>query len=184
MRAEGGRTHRSTRTTTVTLGLIAVSSGLALAGCGGSRPAAVPVSTNQQTLRALLGYSRCLRAHGIPNFPDPVTRKDGVPEYPESAPRVPSQDQQACRAAIASLPASYTPNPTLSPHEVRQMLQVSNCMRRHGIFGWPDPNSQGQFPINPSDASFQQDKPRIGAAMAACQGLSPTGEISIVQAHR
>src|SRR5215831_11542033 len=50
-----------------------IVAGLGLAACGGGGPhgsSTSGVSANSQ----VLAYSRCVRSHGVPNFPDPDSR--------------------------------------------------------------------------------------------------------------
>jgi hypothetical protein len=42
-------------------------------------PAEVPL-----LLRGMLPFSRCVRSHGVPNFPDPATDSQGRPYFPLS----------------------------------------------------------------------------------------------------
>ncbi len=59
---------------TSVLAVAAIS--LLAAGCGGGS------STTAATRRAdctLVSYSHCMRAHGVPNFPDP-TSSEGIPK--------------------------------------------------------------------------------------------------------
>jgi hypothetical protein len=50
----------------------------AAAACKSLEPGAPAPSTFQQDYRKLLKYSACMRAHGLPNFPDPVLEEHGV----------------------------------------------------------------------------------------------------------
>jgi hypothetical protein len=42
-------------------------------------PAEVPI-----LLRGMLPFARCMRSHGVPNFPDPATDSQGRPYFPLS----------------------------------------------------------------------------------------------------
>ena len=57
---------------------------------------------------ALRAYARCVRANGLADFPDPQVGSDGVPHFPDSAPRVPVAAQRACQAVARRIPADYT----------------------------------------------------------------------------
>jgi hypothetical protein len=43
-----------------------------------------PPALVQQMLNADLKLARCMRSHGVPNFPDPVTGGSGGPFFPIS----------------------------------------------------------------------------------------------------
>ena len=50
----------------------------AAAACKSLEPAGPAPSMLQQDYRRLLKYSACMRAHGVPKFPDPVLEDHGV----------------------------------------------------------------------------------------------------------
>jgi len=94
----------------------------------------------------LLKYAACVREHGVPNFPDP-SANGGFMVRVESSP--------AFKAAQATchklLPGGGPPAPGSATHPSAQalasMLKTSQCMRRHGIYDFPDPGSR--MPSNP-----------------------------------
>jgi hypothetical protein len=111
-----------------------------------------------------------MRAHGVPNFPDP----DGHGTYAalsEQALGVSKETtlvaQHACGHLLASLGSSAPPG-------VRQAklafgLEVARCLRAHGYPNFPDPGSTGQaLPAgtDPSSPAFQ-------AAQTACEKPVP-----------
>jgi hypothetical protein len=147
---------------------VALLAALALvaAGCGGSKPASVaslgtPPSagdrsstattagsgeepTESQLNEALLKYSHCMRANGVPEFPDPsgggFTIRAGTGVNPASP------TFQAARAKCKKLlPNGGPPGAGTTTHPSGQalanMLKVAQCMRRHGITGFPDPTT-------------------------------------------
>jgi len=50
----------------------------AAAACKKLEPGAPPQSAFQQGYRQLLKFSACMRAHGLPGFPDPILEDHGV----------------------------------------------------------------------------------------------------------
>jgi hypothetical protein len=50
----------------------------AAAACKKLEPGSPPQSVFQEGYRKLLKYSACMRAHGLPDFPDPVLEDHGV----------------------------------------------------------------------------------------------------------
>jgi hypothetical protein len=140
-------------------------------------------SSNRQVLVVLRRLAHCVRAHGIPGFPDPVLGRNGVPVFPDSAPRVPSATQQACRTITAQIPANYTSTTPVSATDLRKLLTLARCIRTHGIPDWPDPNALGEFPI---DARIEQGgKQLFVPAIHACARLNPdpSGGIRVVRDH-
>jgi hypothetical protein len=132
--------------------LTAVASGLAIAACGSSGNSTdSPGKSPASAYRAALAFSRCMRAHGLTNFPDPspsggiqlrITPNSGINPF--------SPTFRAAQASCHKLlpgggPASGRP----TAQDKAQMLQISQCMRRHGISDFPDPTVSP--PSAPSD---------------------------------
>jgi hypothetical protein len=145
---------------------------LPLAGCGGgsNRPAA-DTAPNEQALVVLRELAHCIRAHGLPGFPDPQLGANGVPVFPNSAPRVPPETRQACQSIANRIPPAYSVTTAVSPSDFAKLLRFARCVRAHGVPDWPDPNTLGEFPIN---ARLQQGgKQRFASAAQACARLNP-----------
>ena len=152
---------RPTRPTRARLFTIAaVASAVLVAGCGGSSPSATTgggaSSTASATATAgaaptaassspgsspspaqpdqnLLNFARCMRANGVPNFPDPK---------PGGGFRFPASPAPAFAAAKAKcqkpLPNGGAP-PQFDPQALVQLRQIATCMRHHGVPDFPDP---------------------------------------------
>jgi hypothetical protein len=145
---------------------------VALTSCGSSRPAATS-SESHSAIVVLRELAACFRTHGLPTFPDPVMSRDGIPQFPDSAPRTPSSAQQACRATAARLPTSYaTALPAPSAAKYRQLLRFASCVRAHGFPAWPDPNAHGQFILPPSIPGSA--KLLLESAVRTCDHLNRT----------
>jgi hypothetical protein len=110
-----------------------------------------------------------MRAHGVPNYPDPTTSGGGVGINlgPNSGVDTNSPQfkaaQQACR--------KDAPGPgSLSPTQLAQMkadeLATARCMRTHGFPDFPDPDSQGVIHLPPS---VDQTSSSFEAALNKCQ---------------
>jgi hypothetical protein len=139
-------------------------------------------SLNQQALVVLRRAAACIRQHGLPAFPDPVVNYNGVPDFPDSAPRVPIAAQRACESIFAQMPAGWTATQPVTLTDYRKLLAFARCMRAHGIPDWPDPNRLGEFPI---DAHIQAGGKRLFVPAAhECARLNPnpSGGINVVRA--
>ncbi len=100
-------------------------------------------ATTKGKYAASLAYSRCMRSHGVPNFPDPKQVAGGGIQISGSqsglnpaAPRFVSA-RQSCRHL---LPNGGQPTQAGQQRVVARMLESSRCMRAHGISGFPDPS--------------------------------------------
>jgi hypothetical protein len=93
----------------------------------------------------------------------------------------------ACLALVAaacSSPASpgNGAGPAHGSNE-HSALAFSRCMRAHGITGFPDPDSQGNFALPKSGpgTKFDPQSPQFKAANNACKSLMPGGAMSPAQ---
>jgi hypothetical protein len=127
--------------------ILTFTCGLLIAACGSSsNPTADPAKAD---FPQALAFSRCMRTHGVSNFPDPATRGGGIQLSvgPGSGvnPHAPAFQaaQKACRHLLpGGGPGSGHP----SAQDKAQMLQISQCMRSHGITDFPDPTTTQPSP--------------------------------------
>jgi hypothetical protein len=135
-------------------------------GCGSS-PAhqTAPASRQEQALK----YARCMRAHGVPGFPDPDANGQfrGLGHEQRGNPKF-SAAQQACRDLA---PGGEHEN-LGGPAFVSQMRRFAQCMRAHGLPSFPDPYAQGRLR---GAGHEQQGDPRYSAAFEACRARLPGG---------
>jgi hypothetical protein len=162
------------------IGAVLAGTALLVSACGGS-PATS--SAGPPTLATLtdqaLAYAKCMRAHGIPDFPDPTVQDNahtkGVgfslnginPNSPQVKAAAKTCQRQTGFGHItaAQLQAGMT-----------AMLKFAECMRSHGIAGFPDPfENSHQIGLNLDGTGIDQSSPRFTAAQKACQPLMPGG---------
>jgi hypothetical protein len=151
-----------------TAGLLSVA--LAVAGCGSSSsPSVAHLSSEKGTSSAspegsgsssespaslqqeAVAYAKCMRANGVPSFPDP---KLGGGFLFNTRARI-DPSSSAFKAAQAKchklLPAGGPPGPGASTHPSPQtlakFLRIARCMRKHGAYDFPDPRTS--VPSNP-----------------------------------
>jgi hypothetical protein len=131
-----------------------------------------------------LAYTRCMRSHGVLDFPDPTLSPgggvafqiDGGPgsDLGRHNPRFEAAGQ-ACRSLLPGGGQA----PPLSAHKLAAEVRWAQCMRSHGVAGFPDPNAQGAF----DSSRFDENTPAFQTASKACQALQPTGPVSVVPGH-
>jgi hypothetical protein len=164
--------------------VVAALAGVALlaAACGGGGTSATSPSGSQGGSDSVdttsgVAYTQCMRAHGVPNFPDPSPNANGKPFTGQSLQQAgvdPSspQFQPASQACQHLMPAS-----SMSPQQRQQVLSESlryaACMRAHGVPNFPDPGTTSggsvSFDIQPSIV----DTPQFASAARACQSVDP-----------
>jgi hypothetical protein len=153
------------------------SHGGAAAGGGGSTPGGSggSFSSSMQVGGAGIGFSKCMRSHGVPNFPDP--NSSGAVTFGSSDgidPRS-SQFQSAQQTCQKLLPNHGAPSPAQQAKAQAAMLRYSACMRSHGVPKFPDPNFSGggiSLRID-SKNGIDPQSPQFQSAQKACQANLP-----------
>jgi hypothetical protein len=164
------------------------SVGLTFAACGGtSGPGVASVGSSTTTTVApasqggsngsngeaqLLKYSQCMRAHGLPNFPDPNSQGDlsiGPGNVPKGGPNSP-QFKAAQKACQSLMPGALITSAQKAAANIKA-LAFAQCMRAHGVANFPDPNGQGLIEITPA-THVDMNSRQYNEAQSACQNLS------------
>jgi hypothetical protein len=90
---------------------------------------------------------RCIRQHGMPDFPDMVyDQQSGTWVMPGGTQKPPRNVVAQCRSIMDRLPAKNRQRP-LSAADIAKLGKFAQCMRQHGLPDWPDPNAEGAFPL-------------------------------------
>jgi hypothetical protein len=148
---------RAGRLTVLAAGLAGIA--LAVAGCGSSSSPGVanissakgassassesrgsspegPASLEQ----AAVAYAKCMRANGVPEFPDPgagggflFRARAGLTSSPLFR-----AAQAKCHELLPPGPGS---GPPPSAQTLARFLKIAQCMREHGVHDFPDPRT-------------------------------------------
>ena len=113
------------------IGLLATACG------GGSSPAAAGGGSTH--VQAALAYARCMRAHGVPDFPDP----DSNGQFNVDRHSVSSQETAANQVCHHLLNTGDQANAARQQQGLGQALKYAQCMRAHGVPNFPDPHYTG-----------------------------------------
>jgi hypothetical protein len=130
----------------LSLALAALGCGVAIAACGGSSkpPSSGSASASSAAGRGIK-FSDCMRAHGVANFPDPSTSGAGISIHIGSGSGInPSSPSfKAAQTACGKLLPGGGPGGggPASAQTKAQMVAVAECMRSHGVSGFPDPTT-------------------------------------------
>jgi hypothetical protein len=117
----------------------------------------------------LLKLARCMRSHGVPNFPDPGARGLIIPDDVNTESPAFVSAQRTC-ADLGSEPGqSGLSQRAASPSEKLALLKVAGCMRSHGVPNFPDPTTSPPTPGSVSGNVIQID----GIYLAVGQPESP-----------
>ena len=131
-------------------------------------PSSSPSNTVSQSTNTeqMLAFSRCVREHGVPNYPDPDSTGHlaaGAKEIAHNSPRFPAAEN-ACMNLLSDGPATQ---------QQRQKkfafgLKLAQCLRKHGFPTFPDPTASGQSVPSGLDPS----SPQFQAAQTTCQKVA------------
>ena len=153
---------------------IALPCCLLIAACGSSgSPGSSAAKDGKKGFPQALAFSRCMRAHGLSNFPDPTSHGNSIQLSvgPSSGVNPRSPAFQAAQTACKHLlPNGGQPSAQASAQAKAHLLQISRCMRAHGISGFPDPQS-GSPPSNPAGYSAVMGTP--GGFLAIPNSIDP-----------
>ena len=120
-------------------GITAVLASTAVVACGSASPRTSASRTNPSSTQAqqlLLSFSRCMRSHGVPSFPDPSAGGGFNFAGISSASPAFKAAQTACKDL---LPVKRPPSVAPSRGAFTRLVHWAACMRAHGISGMPDP---------------------------------------------
>jgi hypothetical protein len=164
--------------------LAAVSAALLIAGCGGSGGSGGAVGATTEAPNSSsspVGLSRCMRAHGLTNFPDPTAGPggegfngitlgnggalivDGITFSGLAA--------TAAAKACARFLRPGGPPPQLTAQQKQRALTFARCMRAHGVPHFPDPTfSAGPGKATGPPVGMDPSSPAFMHAAEACGG--------------
>jgi hypothetical protein len=110
-----------------------------------------------------------MRAHGVPDFPDPDSN---------------GQFNKRTLAGLATSNSHFAsashgcqhllPQPSVDQQREQSVeaLEFSECMRSHGVVKFPDPGSDGRIP-DPATFGIDQGSPQFEEANEACGKYRP-----------
>jgi hypothetical protein len=127
-------------------------------------------------LAEMMSYSRCMRSHGILDFPDPTPNPGGPggsfgwsgagvnDDLDPSNPRY-----QAANKACQPLLPDGGQVPPIAAKQLAEEVQMAVCMRSHGVPSFPDPdNTDGAFVLS----NINRSSPQYRAGFATCVSLT------------
>jgi hypothetical protein len=134
------------------VGLAAVSSALVLAACGSSgKPGR---GSRSAVASAGIEYADCMRAHGVPNFPDPSSAAGAVQLLGSGINTQSPAFGSAQSACQKLLPGGLPGRGGGSPTRIRQGVKLAYCMRAHGLSSFPDPTTSPPSTLPAHNAVF------------------------------
>jgi hypothetical protein len=137
-----------------------------------------------------LAFAECMRANGVPNFPDPQPGGGELFQIPAGAnPAAPAfaMARARCQNLLTDAGASGS-GPPPSDQTLSKLVRIAECMRQHGISDFPDPRTSAPASFPPGIAeetnfdgavllfpqTLNTQAPAYRQALAAC-GAPPLG---------
>jgi hypothetical protein len=165
--------------------------------CGGGSPSAgvAHIGTATTTTAGLAGpsvtslsglqsdqlkFAQCMRSHGVPAYPDPGGQ-GGLPASKAAAAGALNanspQFQTARRDCSGSLPRGAPASPAQQAAVGAKAVQFAECMRAHGVPGFPDPGSLpgagkspgGGYFVEAQSGPLSPDNPQFVRAQKVCR---------------
>jgi hypothetical protein len=152
----------------VLTGLVAIASAAALTACGSSKPAAPKAHRSP-----FIAFSKCMRDHGVTNFPDPTSGGGGINIGGSGIDPQSPAFQAAQNTCFKLLPGGGPFNRTPSAEQIRRATETSECMRKHGVTGFPDPIISSRPPTGLSPANYSQVIDDGGIVIAIPKSINP-----------
>jgi hypothetical protein len=146
-----------------------------LTACGGpSSPSsgASPNAGAATSTVSALSFARCVRAHGVSNFPDP----DSSGTFSEQVLSQLGVSQSRLRAAMAPCGnLDFSGQGTISTQDQQDYLRAAACMRSHGITNFPDPIFSNGNVSYPTPTPLDTGSTQYIQAAQTCTKLIPAG---------
>ncbi|HEY2202567.1 MAG TPA: hypothetical protein VGH56_11810 [Solirubrobacteraceae bacterium] len=131
--------------------------------------------SQSKTVQEALAFARCMRSHGVRNWPDPNNSGVFAKKTPQQlgvSSTVFQAAQNVCQHLLPNgdLPPGGQPTPAELRKMERDALNFSRCMRSHGVPDWPDYTLRGGIPIfDLHGTSIAPNAPQIVAKQLGCK---------------
>ncbi len=127
-----------------------------------------------------LAFAKCMRAHGVPSFPDPnssgkipIKSSGGMTRAPSGGftanPNSPAYETASkdCRPLAMATPVTQAQSNEL----IASQLKFAVCMRKSGVPNYPDPTSTGEVGNNGAISGVNPNSPAVQRAEKTCSHL-------------
>ncbi len=125
--------------------------------------------------QAILQWTQCMRANGVPNFPDP----DAKGRFLIDRTKIDVNSQafiSARRSCQDKFPAGIqSPSARADSDLLNQMLAYARCMRANGVPNFPDPQVVNGRPTLTLPPGIDQNSEAFIKAQNACNTKVPAG---------
>jgi hypothetical protein len=121
-----------------------------------------------------LAYAKCMRSHGIQNYPDPTVQDSGQQQSVGFKVPAAMRDLPGFNAAAKTCQAKThfgTITPAMMQAGMAKAVKFTDCMRSHGISNFPDPVEKNGMIGFGSASGVDRNSAQFKAANSACTPL-------------
>jgi hypothetical protein len=152
---------------------------LLAAGCGGGAPGVASVASSRTATtttpqNGAAAFARCMRSHGVLNFPDPNSSAvfDGI-KIKQADRRAADSQVRAAQSECYHLIPNGIPVARETTRQERTRvadeLSFARCMRSRGVTRFPDPTAPGQLSVAMVEAQgIDVHSPAVLHVVQAC----------------
>ena len=155
--------------------LCLLAGGLLITACGGSSS---PSGSAGSAEDSALKFSRCMREHGVKDFPNPESGPGGVTRLKMKGEGGGAEQatmeaaQEACRHFQEEGEEGHEPSPQEKVEREEQVQKFAKCMREHGV-ELEVHTAGGTTQLKIGGPKGGGPSPAFEAAQEACQGMMP-----------
>ncbi|MEU9331643.1 hypothetical protein AB0D49_00575 [Streptomyces sp. NPDC048290] len=161
--------------------------GALISGCSGESNAADGADGSSESSAAAgsqfdqaLVFAECMRANGVPAFPDPQQADGGVRMDAGGVDTNSPEFQGAMEACRDKAPQAQGQQQGGEPLDPTKVAAWAECIRSNGVPAFPDPEiNGGQMALDFGGAGLSMADPAFQQARAACQDKWPGGGMMI-----
>ncbi|MFF3750449.1 hypothetical protein ACFYYH_08310 [Streptomyces sp. NPDC002018] len=127
-----------------------------------------------------LAFAECMRAEGVPGFPDPQQADGGVRMDAGGVDTNSPEFQGAMEACRDKAPQAQGQGQGGEPLDPTKVAAWAECIRENGVPKFPDPEiNGGQMGLDFAGAGLSMADPAFQKARSACQDKWPGGGMMI-----
>lgn len=160
--------------TTISAALLATACSDSVSTTGGGTAGGSSLSATA------VAYSRCMRSHGVPEYPDPNSSGQLRKITPgnEQQLGVSQTRFNTAQAACQRLWPYQAPTQAQQRSDLAAALNFARCMRSRGLPSFPDPitdpsSGRAEFVIHTGQVGFNPRSPQTLAKVGACEHVLP-----------
>jgi hypothetical protein len=150
------------------------------AAASGSDASSVVPAADVTPQERSLAMAKCIREHGVEDFPDPQFDDDGgiAMQAPPDDPDLPAAASECADilGPVAGAGVGAGPSQEQIAETQSKAMEITECMREHGVdFGDPIVQDNGAVEMQPG-ADVDRNGSEYQAAEAACGALSQSAQ--------